>query len=47
MYGLQIFFSHQSVDYLLVFLIVTSEAQVFLVFEYVFKNCSQFFFLCI
>lgn len=44
MYGLQILFSHQSADYLLVFLIVTSEAQVFLVFEYVFKNCSQFSF---
>ena len=49
MYGLQIFFSHHFVDYLLVFLMVTSETQVFLFFEYV-VNCSQltvFFFLCI
>ena len=35
MYGLRIFFSHQSVDYLLVFLMMTSEAQVLLFFEYV------------
>ena len=42
MYGLRIFFSHQSVDYLLVFLMMTSEEQVFLFFEYV----LQFFSFC-